>query len=144
MDIVDRSTRSRMMSGIRGKDTKPERVVRSYLHRAGLRFRLHSTLPGRPDLVLPRHRTAVFVHGCFWHRHKGCRYATTPASNAAFWNKKFASNMRRDAQVQLQLAEEGWRVLVIWACELNERNLSALVRKIRPRKTRGARNGEQG
>jgi len=131
MDVVDRATRSRMMSGIRGKNTKPELFVRSYLHRSGLRFRLHSKLPGKPDLVLPRYRAVVFVHGCFWHRHKGCRFTTTPASNPAFWQDKFASNIRRDAKVTAQLEKLGWRVLVIWACQLNESSLKGLAREIR-------------
>src|SRR5690606_8341446 len=97
MDIVDPSTRSRMMKGIRGRDTEPERIVRQYLHAAGLRFRLGGAgLPGRPDVVLPRHRVALFVHGCFWHRHEGCRFTTTPATNADFWQSKFASNTARD------------------------------------------------
>jgi DNA mismatch endonuclease (patch repair protein) len=98
MDVVDAATRSRMMVGIRGKDTRPGRIVRSFLHRAGLRFRLHVNLPGKPDLVLPKYRTIVFVHGCFWNRHHGCRHAGTPASNVAFWQEKFAGNMRRDAR----------------------------------------------
>ena len=131
MDIVDRATRSRMMSGIRGKNTKPELVVRSYLHRSGLRFRLRSTLPGKPDLVLPKYRTTVFVHGCFWHRHEGCTYAATPASNPVFWQDKFAANVRRDVKVTTQLEGLGWRVLVIWACQLNETRLRGLVKAIR-------------
>lgn len=131
MDVVDRATRSRMMSGIRGKDTKPELVVRSFLHRAGLRFRLQARLPGKPDLVLPRYGTAVFVHGCFWHRHEGCRYATTPASNAEFWQEKFAGNVERDARVKRQLEEAGWRVETVWACQLGEVELSRLARRIR-------------
>lgn len=141
MDVVDRATRSRMMSGIRGKNTKPELVVRSYLHRSGLRFRLHASLPGKPDLVLPRYRAAVFVHGCFWHRHKGCRFTTTPASNAKFWAKKFVDNVRRDAHVRRQLAQLGWRVLVIWSCELNEHKLRALANKIK-RRSEGALDGK--
>jgi len=142
MDIVDRATRSRMMSAIRGRDTKPELVVRSYLHRSGLRFRLHSRLPGKPDLVLPKYRAAVFVHGCFWHRHEGCRFSTTPASNANFWAKKFADNVRRDDHVRRQLAQLGWRVLVIWSCELNERKLRALANKIK-RESKGVSNGKR-
>lgn len=142
MDVVDRATRSRMMSGIRGKDTKPELMVRSFLHRAGLRFRLHSKLPGKPDLVLPKHGTVVFVHGCFWHRHEGCRYATTPVNNAAFWQEKFAGNVRRDVKVKLQLEELGWRVLIIWSCQLNERELGKLAVTIRRRTPRGIRNGK--
>src|SRR5690348_13819912 len=102
-DIVDKETRSRMMSGIRGKNTKPEMIVRSFLHRAGLRFRLYAKLPGKPDLAFPKFRTVVFVHGCFWHRHKRCRFATTPASNSAFWQEKFEANMRRDMLVKKEL-----------------------------------------
>lgn len=143
MDVVDRATRSRMMSGIRGKNTKPELVVRSYLHRSGLRFRLHASLPGKPDLVLPKYRAAVFVHGCFWHRHQDCRFATTPTSNAKFWKKKFADNVRRDAQVQQQLARLGWRVLVIWSCELNERKLHALASKIKRKPEGGLEHGKR-
>ena len=142
MDVVDRATRSRMMSGIRGKNTKPELAVRSYLHRCGLRFRLQSALPGKPDIVLPKYRAAVFVHGCFWHRHEGCRFTTTPASNAKFWAKKFADNVRRDAHVRRQLAQLGWRVLVIWSCELNERKLRALANKIK-RQSKGAIDGKR-
>jgi DNA mismatch endonuclease (patch repair protein) len=134
MDIVDRATRSRMMSGIRGKDTKPELIVRSFLHRAGLRFRLHAKLPGKPDLVFPKYRTVVFVHGCFWHRHEDCRYATTPASNPGFWQEKFAANVRRDAKVRQQLEDLDWRVLVIWGCQLNEQSLKGLSKEIRKRK----------
>src|SRR4051812_7398106 len=98
MDIVDRTTRSRMMSGIRNKNTRPEIAIRQALHAAGYRFRLHRRdLPGSPDIVLPRHRIAVFVHGCFWHRHLGCRFATSPKTNQDFWNTKFAANVARDA-----------------------------------------------
>ena len=137
MDVVDAATRSRMMAGIRGKDTKPELIVRRFLHRAGLRFRLHAKVPGKPDLVLPKHRAAVFVHGCFWHRHEGCRYATTPANNAAAWQEKFAANVRRDAKVRQQLEELGWRVLVIWSCELDERRLAKLAAAIKQDAPRG-------
>lgn len=130
-DVVDRATRSRMMSGIRGRDTKPEKLVRSYLHRTGLRFRLHTALPGKPDLVLPKHRAVVFVHGCFWHRHGGCRYATTPSSNAAFWQDKFDANERRDRRVARELKAGGWRVYVVWACAITESRIQSLARKIR-------------
>ncbi|UGB37235.1 very short patch repair endonuclease [Frateuria soli] len=133
MDIVDRATRSRMMSGIRGKNTRPELAVRSFLHRAGLRFRLHAKLPGKPDLVFPKYRTVVFVHGCFWHRHEDCPYATTPASNPVFWQEKFNSNVRRDKKVRQQLEALGWRVLVIWGCQLDEASLRGLAREIQKR-----------
>lgn len=117
-DVVDRKTRSRMMAGIRGRNTKPEIVVRSYLHAAGLRFRIHGArLPGRPDIVFPRYRTVVFVHGCFWHRHPGCRYATTPVSRTEFWSRKFTQNVQRDAIKGMALENGGWNVLTIWECE---------------------------
>ena len=132
MDVVDQATRSRMMSGIRGKNTKPELIVRSFLHREGFRFRLHTKLPGKPDLVLRKYHAAVFVHGCFWHRHQGCRFTTTPANNALSWQEKFTDNVRRDAKVKQQLEALGWRVLVVWSCELNIPSLQELARKIRP------------
>ena len=126
-----------MMSGIRGKNTKPELVVRSFLHRSGLRFRLHAKLPGKPDLVFPKYRTALFVHGCFWHRHIDCRYATTPTSNAEFWHLKFEANARRDADVKKQLRAAGWKVRVVWSCELSEANLRKLARDITSENRRG-------
>lgn len=130
-DVVDRATRSRMMSGIRGTNTKPELIVRSFLHRHGLRFRLHiRELPGRPDVVLPKYRVAVFVHGCFWHRHEGCRYATTPRNNAAFWRDKLNGNVLRDARRRRELTRLGWRVFTVWECELDDRRLLRLVRRI--------------
>ncbi|MDZ7317233.1 MAG: very short patch repair endonuclease [candidate division KSB1 bacterium] len=107
------------MSRVRSGDTKPEFLLRSLLHRAGVRFRLHRhDLPGKPDLVLPRHRLAIFVHGCFWHRHPGCRRASTPSSNRERWLAKFAKNQQRDAQVREALEAAGWRVHVVWECEL--------------------------
>ncbi|KAA3655570.1 MAG: DNA mismatch endonuclease Vsr [Proteobacteria bacterium] len=119
VDVVDRATRSRMMSGIRGKNTKPEMVVRRYLHAQGLRYRLHvSRLPGKPDLVFPKYRVALFVHGCFWHRHSGCKYATTPGTRTDFWLRKFAENTERDRLVLEALHGLGWRPLVVWECEL--------------------------
>ncbi len=120
------------MSAITAKDTKPERLVRSHLHRAGLRFRLHARgLPGRPDIVLPRWNTVVFVHGCFWHRHGGCRRATTPSSNRRFWNRKFRENVTRDRRNLTALRLAGWRVYVIWECRTGVRSLDLLVRRIR-------------
>ena len=133
-DIVDSKRRSAIMARIRGHDTAPEIAVRRIAHRMGLRFRLHrKDLPGRPDLVLPKHRLAVFVHGCFWHRHEGCRRATTPKSRAVFWTEKFAMNVARDARQEAALKELGWRVLVIWECETRnepavERRLAASVK----------------
>ena len=109
------------MSRIRSGDTTPEIAVRSILHRLGYRFRLHDrSLPGRPDIVLKRHRVVVFVHGCFWHRHRGCRYAYTPKSNISFWMTKFADNVARDKVAIRQLRRDGWRVLVVWECRLRQ------------------------
>jgi DNA mismatch endonuclease (patch repair protein) len=121
VDNVDAATRSRMMSSIRGRDTAPELLVRRYLHGAGLRFRLGGTgLPGRPDVVLPRHRVALFVHGCFWHRHEGCRFTTTPSTNAVFWQLKFARNIARDAANDDRLKALCWHPLVIWECQVSD------------------------
>ena len=131
VDVVDKKTRSRMMSGIRGRDTKPEIAVRKALFAAGYRYRLHSnTVPGRPDVVLPRHRTVVLIHGCFWHRHAGCKYAYMPKSNAVFWKKKFDSNVARDRVVRRELKRAGWLIKVVWECEVNERRLQRLIREI--------------
>jgi DNA mismatch endonuclease (patch repair protein) len=117
-DLIS-SSRSRNMAAIRGKDTLPELTVRRMLHGLGLRFRLHCrNLPGRPDIVLPRHRTVVLVHGCFWHRHEGCRYTTTPKTRLEFWQAKFDANVARDHRTRIALEEMGWRVLVVWECEL--------------------------
>ncbi len=117
-DRLSRERRSWNMSRISGKDTAPEKQVRSALHRAGYRFRLHSrTLPGRPDLVLPKYRTLVLVHGCFWHRHKGCRFAYTPKSRTAFWNAKFDANVERDRRTARELRRLGWKVVTVWECE---------------------------
>ncbi|OHV13110.1 very short patch repair endonuclease [Kushneria phosphatilytica] len=108
-----------MMAGIKGRDTQPELMVRRYLHACGYRFRLHRRdLPGRPDLVLPRYRCALFVHGCFWHRHDGCFYATSPATRKQFWQDKLEGNVQRDRRQQQRLLELGWRVVVIWECGL--------------------------
>lgn len=118
-DIVDKSTRSRMMAGIKGMNTKPEMQLRRLLHAAGFRYRLHAkNLPGKPDIVLPRYKAAIFVHGCFWHRHPGCRYATSPGSNIEFWSAKFAANVARDFSNEQALLAAGWRVAVVWECEL--------------------------
>lgn len=120
------------MSGIRGRDTKPEIAVRRYLHGRGLRYRVAPRdLIGRPDIILPKYRTVVFVHGCFWHRHPGCRFATTPSTNARFWLGKFEANVARDSVVQGALRNAGWRVLVIWECEIEPGTLNNLYCRIR-------------
>lgn len=118
-DIVDKATRSSMMSGIRSRNTRPEMKVRSALHQAGFRFRLHvAGLAGKPDLVFPKHQAVLFVHGCYWHRHEGCRIASTPSSNREFWVGKFAANVSRDQQAREVLLAAGWRVAVVWECEV--------------------------
>ncbi|MFL2905601.1 MAG: very short patch repair endonuclease [Limisphaerales bacterium] len=118
-DIVSKAKRSEMMSHIRGKNTKPELAVRKFLHAQGFRFRLHyRKLPGKPDVVLPKHKTVIFVHGCFWHRHKGCKFAYDPKSRKVFWQKKFRENVERDKRNQKELRKQGWQVLVVWECEV--------------------------
>jgi len=131
-DIVDSATRSRMMSRVRGRDTLPELLVRRYLHAAGLRFRTNvRKLPGSPDIVLPRYRTVVFIHGCFWHRHAGCRFAATPATRTEFWNGKFSANVSRDLRVRGELEALGWNVLTVWECQLaSELGLDEIFWKI--------------
>ena len=120
-DIVDQQTRSRMMAGIKGKNTKPELALRRAMHARGFRYRLHSKkLHGRPDLILPKHRAVVFVHGCFWHRHEGCRYATTPSTRTEFWQAKFEANVVRDSAVRTTLMDDGWRVGIVWECALRK------------------------
>ena len=110
--------RSRLMARVRQKNTSAEMRVRSVLHRLGYRFRLHRRdLPGHPDVVLPKYRTAIFVHGCFWHRHAGCSKATTPKTRQDFWAAKFSANMQRDSRKELELRNRGWRVITLWECE---------------------------
>lgn len=117
-DIVSPEKRSEMMSRIQGRNTAPEIAVRSLLHRMGYRFRLHRRdLPGRPDVVLPKHHVVVFVHGCFWHRHSGCRFAYTPKTRKKFWKEKFEGNIERDRKVQRELRKQDWKVVVVWECE---------------------------
>lgn len=132
-DVVDRQTRSRMMAGIKGKNTKPEKTVRSYLHRGGLRFRLHDpSLPGSPDLVFRQHKAVVQVHGCYWHQHPGCRFAYTPKSNTRFWREKLNGNVIRDRRNSARLRRLGWRVLTVWECQVNRPQvLERLAQRIR-------------
>ena len=128
--MVDRLTpgqRSWNMSRIRSTNTKPEKIVRSILHSMGYRFRLHRReLPGEPDVVLPRYKTVIFIHGCFWHRHQGCKYKTTPKTNSEFWKQKFMSNVKRDQKNQRRLRETGWNVIALWQCELRDVRNTAL------------------
>jgi len=118
-DVFSKEKRSRIMSRVKGRNTKPEILVRSMIHRMGYRFRLHRRdLPGNPDIVLPRHKKVVFVHGCFWHGHKGCKRSARPSSNKAFWKKKLDGNIERDKRKRRELRRLGWEYLIIWQCEL--------------------------
>ena len=129
MDKISSERRSWTMARVKGRDTRPEKTVRSLLHAMGHRFRIQRTdLPGKPDIVLSRRKIVIFVHGCFWHRHPGCRRATTPASNMAYWNQKFARTVIRDAKNRELLEAVGWRVFVAWECEL--KNLAALRERL--------------
>lgn len=134
-DVHTKETRSFNMSRIRGKDTKPELLVRKYLHAHGLRYRLHTTaLPGKPDVVLPKYKTVVFVHGCFWHKHESCRYFVVPKTRTEFWMNKIGRNVANDEKQRVALEAAGWRVLTIWECELKpavrEGSLAALFTNI--------------
>ena len=136
VDVFTKQKRSEVMSRIRGRDTKPELIVRSALHRLGYRFRLFQKhLPGRPDVVLPKYRAAVFVHGCFWHRHADCQFAYTPKSRRRFWLEKFEGNVARDERARIQLTEMGWAVITVWECQTKdiERLEGLLRRRLRAR-----------
>jgi len=116
--------RSRNMSAIKSKNTKPEIAVRKLLHSMGYRFRLHrKDLPGSPDIVLPKYKTAIFVHGCFWHRHENCKYASTPKTRKEFWEKKFRANVKRDLEIQEKIKIMGWKYVVIWECEIKNKSI---------------------
>lgn len=119
-DFLSTTERSARMARIRGKNTAPELALRKALHKLGLRFRLHvESLSGRPDIVLPRYKTVILVHGCFWHRHEGCRAATIPKSNVDFWSEKFAKNIARDESNINNLRNSGWQVLIVWQCDVS-------------------------
>jgi len=124
--------RSRNMSAIKSKNTKPEITVRKLLHSMGYRFRLHrKDLPGSPDIVLPKYKTVIFVHGCFWHRHENCKYATTPKTRKEFWEKKFRENINRDNLNQANLSLKGWKTIIIWECKLKG-DIKKLIRELLP------------
>lgn len=119
-DVLTKEQRQHNMRNIKGKDTKPELILRRALHAAGFRYQLHrSDLPGKPDLVFPKYRAVIFVHGCFWHRH-GCRFTASPASRKAFWERKFDENLKRDQANITKLNEMGWRVYIVWECLLKQ------------------------
>lgn len=135
-DIMTPEQRHRCMAAIKGKNTKPEMIVRQYLHSFGFRYGLHNKkLPGSPDLVLRKYKTVIFIHGCFWHGHKGCKYYRLPKSNESFWSEKISRNQSRDNKSREQLEKKGWNVLTVWECELKnkekrERTLRKLVESI--------------
>ena len=111
------------MSRVSGKNTKPEIIVRSLLHKSGYRFRLHrNDLPGKPDIVLPKYKKIIFVHGCFWHGHTACRRSRRPATNTLFWNEKLDKNIKRDAENIAKLQKLGWEILVVWSCEVHNKD----------------------
>ena len=131
MDIWSKEKRSDVMSKIRSKDTKPEKILRSKLFREGFRFRLHKKdLPGKPDIVLPKYNTIIFVHGCFWHYHKVCKEGRIPDTNSKFWKEKLFKNIERDKKHQEECEKLGWKVLVIWECEI-EKELSSVMKLIK-------------
>lgn len=134
-DVHEPEIRSYNMSRIKGKDTKPEMLVRKFLFSNGFRYRLHDKkLPGKPDLVLPKHKTVIQVHGCFWHGHKGCKYFVIPKTRTKWWKEKIEGNIERDRIAEKELKSEGWKVIVIWECELKpdkrEETLNQLLNQI--------------
>jgi DNA mismatch endonuclease (patch repair protein) len=134
MDIFDPIKRSKMMAGVKSKNTRPEITVRKFLYSRGFRYRLHSKdLPGSPDVSLRKYKVAIFVHGCFWHRHNSCKRASFPASNIERWEKKFAANLERDARNVQELKAADWKVIIVWECEIrgsSEKRLEYLVSEI--------------
>jgi len=121
VDQITSEKRSWVMSRVKGRNTTPERIVRSLLHKNGYRFRLHKKdLPGNPDIVLAKYKSVIFIHGCFWHQHKGCKKAKIPEQNRSYWTKKFGRNKKRDEKALKKLNENGWKVLIIWECEIKK------------------------
>ena len=121
MDTFHPQKRRDIMRRVRSKDTIPEKVIRALLHKEGFRFRIHRTdLPGKPDIILPKYKTVIFVHGCFWHRHENCKRASTPSSRLEYWLPKFQKTIIRDIQNIIKLEERGWKVIVIWECEIKD------------------------
>ncbi|ASS50783.1 MAG: very short patch repair endonuclease [Candidatus Fluviicola riflensis] len=127
VDVHSSEVRSYNMSRIRGRDTKPEMLVRRFLFSRGLRYKLHDKLlPGKPDLVFPKYKTVVFVHGCFWHGHKGCRYFVIPKTRTEWWVEKIEKNHDKDVENRNKLNKSGWKIIVVWECELKQDSLSRL------------------
>lgn len=132
MDNRNKEARSRNMAHIPSKNTKPEETVRKYLFSQGFRYRKNvSKLPGKPDIVLPKYKTVVFVNGCFWHAHQGCKWFVPPKSNSEFWEKKFAYNTERDLQNYRKLEELGWHVIIVWECEIRHGDANATLAQLR-------------
>lgn len=130
-DVHDKKTRSYNMSQIKAKDTKPEIIVRKFLHRHGYRYRLHDKkLPGKPDIVLKKYKTLIFVHGCFWHGHEGCKYYVIPKTRTEWWKNKISATQRKDMENYNSLKAQGWKVLTIWECELKSRQRMETLRKL--------------
>lgn len=130
MDIWSKQKRSEVMSKIRGKNTKPEMILRSKLFKHGFRYRVHSkNLPGKPDMVLRKYKTVIFIHGCFWHFHKSCREGRIPSTNSIFWKQKLKNNIKKDKVNQKLLEKEGWKVITVWECEI-EKKLESVLKQI--------------
>lgn len=131
VDVHDGKTRSYNMSRIKGKDTKPELIVRKYLHSKGLRFRLHDKkLPGKPDIVLPKYRTVIQIHGCFWHKHEGCKYFVIPKTRTEWWLEKINKTATNDKKNERTLNELGWKIIVVWECDLKGNKIEKTLNKI--------------
>src|SRR5215831_12420477 len=134
-DVHDKATRSYNMSQIKGKNTKPEMLVRRFLHAQGFRYKLHDkTLPGKPDIVLPKYKTVIFIHGCFWHGHEGCRYFVVPKTRTDWWLNKINSNIANDKKAIAALKKEGWKIITLWECDLKptklDKSLSLLLQRL--------------
>ncbi len=130
-DVHNKETRSYNMSRIKGKDTKPEMLVRKFLFSKGFRYRLHDKkLPGKPDIVLPKYKTVIFIHGCFWHGHDGCRYFSIPKTRTDWWKEKIGKNILNDIKAMNSLGKEGWNIIVLWTCQLKPKSLEATLNKL--------------
>jgi len=130
-DVHSRETRSYNMSRIKSKDTKPEMLVRKFLHKNGFRYRLHAkNLPGKPDIVLPKYKTVIFIHGCFWHGHEGCKYFVVPKTRTEWWSNKIEGNIKNDEYKQCLLKNKGWRILIIYTCELKNKVLNSTLNNL--------------
>ena len=130
-DVHNKATRSYNMSQIKGKNTKPEMLVRKFLHARGFRYKLHDkTLPGKPDLVLPKYKTVIFIHGCFWHGHEGCRYYVVPKTRTDWWLNKINGNILNDQKANIALVNDGWKSITIWECELKTSTIEATLKNL--------------